>query len=103
MPRTSTVRLSSTTSFAQATVWRGHRLDETGLYYLGARYYDSQGGRFLSSDPLGHAARMDLYSYANGDPIRFAGPDGRVASQGSLCARICARMTAFLIAIRGSS
>jgi RHS repeat-associated protein len=28
----------------------GQRLDTTGLYYYGARYYDTQIGRFISSD-----------------------------------------------------
>ncbi|MBI5396095.1 MAG: RHS repeat-associated core domain-containing protein [Verrucomicrobia bacterium] len=50
-------------------------------------YYDPVAGRFLSPDPLGHEASMDLYSYANGDPVNFMDPDGRfgknaAASQG---------------------
>ena len=40
-------------------------------------YYDPVGGRFLSPDPLGHEMSMDLYSYANGDPVNFCDPDGR--------------------------
>ena len=40
-------------------------------------YYDPTIGRFLSPDPLGHEASMDLYSYANGDPINECDPDGR--------------------------
>lgn len=40
-------------------------------------YYDPTSGRFLSPDPLGHEASMDLYSYANGDPINECDPDGR--------------------------
>lgn len=42
-----------------------------------AAYYDPTSGRFLSPDPLGHEASMDLYSYASGDPINFCDPDGR--------------------------
>ena len=34
-------------------------------------------GKFLSPDPLGHAASWDLYSYCNGDPINNIDPDGR--------------------------
>lgn len=52
-------------------------MDQTGYYWQGARYYDPVAGRFLSPDPLGHEASMDLYSYANGDPINFMDPDGR--------------------------
>jgi RHS repeat-associated protein len=28
----------------------GQRLDQTGLYYYGARYYDATIGRFISAD-----------------------------------------------------
>lgn len=30
----------------------GQRLDDTGLYYYGARYYDATIGRFISPDPF---------------------------------------------------
>jgi RHS repeat-associated protein len=58
--------------------WRGKYIDPTGFYYMGARYYEPNSGRFLSADPLGHAASMDLYSYANGDPVNGLDPDGRL-------------------------
>src|SRR5882724_10954643 len=35
-------------------------------------------GRFLTPDPLGHDASMDLYSFANGDPVNQFDPDGRI-------------------------
>ncbi|MDD2744467.1 MAG: hypothetical protein PHV02_19575 [Rhodocyclaceae bacterium] len=62
---------------ATATAWRSRRIDPSELYNLGARYYEPQGGRFLSADPLGHGASMSLYDYANGDPINGCDPDGR--------------------------
>ena len=61
--------------------WRGHYIDATGLYYLGARYYAPDSGTFLSPDPLGHSASMDLYSYCDGDPVNQYDADGRVATQ----------------------
>ncbi len=63
--------------------WRGHYLDKSGFYYMGARYYDPQAGRFLSPDPLGHDASLDLYSYCNGDPVNGLDPDGRCAEGAS--------------------
>ncbi|MBS0631903.1 MAG: hypothetical protein JSS11_08320 [Verrucomicrobia bacterium] len=62
---------------AEATAWRGRRIDPTGFYYLGARYYDPTAGRFISPDPMGHGASMSLYDFANGDPVNYFDPDGR--------------------------
>ncbi|MEO0511183.1 MAG: RHS repeat-associated core domain-containing protein, partial [Verrucomicrobiota bacterium] len=45
--------LSHFTAIEDATLWRGKRPDPTGLYYMGKRYYDPIGGRFISPDPLG--------------------------------------------------
>ena len=33
---------------------------------------------FVSPDPEGHVASMDLYSYCNGDPVNGYDPDGRL-------------------------
>ncbi|WP_395744068.1 RHS repeat-associated core domain-containing protein [Prosthecobacter sp.] len=66
--------------------WRGKRMEVTGYYHLGARYYESGSGRFLSADPLGHGASMSLYDYAGADPINFVDPRGR--SPGSTAAVI---------------
>ena len=57
--------------------WQGRTPDPTGFYCLGQRLYDAGTGRFLSPDPLGHAASADLYSYAGGDPINHVDPTGR--------------------------
>jgi RHS repeat-associated protein len=57
--------------------WRGHYLDiGVHFYYLGARYYEPRSGRFLSPDPLGHAASMSLYDYCAGDPVNGLDPLG---------------------------
>jgi RHS repeat-associated protein len=53
---------------------------ETGLYHLGARYYDPQMGRFLSEDPAGIAGGLNLYAYAGNDPINAADPSGLMVS-----------------------
>ncbi len=67
-------------ALAQAHTWRSKRQDVTGLINMGARYYDPLIGRFISPDPYGHAGSIDLYSYANGNPIGYYDPDGRFAS-----------------------
>ncbi len=70
-------RISDSVSLAEASVWRGKRMDPTGFYYLGARHYEPTSGRFLSPDPAGHEGSYDLYSFANGDPVNSFDPDGR--------------------------
>jgi len=54
----------------------------TGLYHLGVRYYDPQLHRFLSEDPAGVAAGLNLYAYADNDPIDFTDPSGRETCYG---------------------
>ncbi len=71
--------LSASAGPAKASVWRGRRFDpDTGYCWLGARFYDPAGHRYLSPDPLGHAASLGLYDYAGGDPVNFVDPDGRL-------------------------
>jgi RHS repeat-associated protein len=69
--------LSASAPLAKVSLWRGKRIDPTGFYYLGARYYDATSGRFLSPDPAGHNGSWDLYSFANNDPVNQFDPDGR--------------------------
>ncbi|TVR54394.1 MAG: tandem-95 repeat protein, partial [Puniceicoccaceae bacterium] len=55
----------------------------TGLYFLNARHYDPDLGRFISVDPIGFAGGdTNLYRYANNDPVNFMDPSG-LSSQGT--------------------
>jgi len=49
---------------------------ETGLYYMRARYYDPQLGRFMSEDPIGLAGGINLYAYVANDPANSSDPFG---------------------------
>jgi RHS repeat-associated protein len=81
VPGYQSASLSLNNPIDEVTSWRGKRVDETGFIYMGARYYDPVAGRFLSADPLGHGATMDLYSFAGGDPVNRFDPDGRYDKQ----------------------
>jgi len=51
-----------------------YRDDETGLYYLRARYYDPLIGRMISEDPA--RSGLNWYVYCLGNPVRFIDPLG---------------------------
>ncbi|MCX6934091.1 MAG: RHS repeat-associated core domain-containing protein, partial [Verrucomicrobia bacterium] len=77
LPGSEVQTLTEVSKLAESTAWRGRRVDATGFIFLGARYYEPNGGRFLSADPMGHGASMSLYDYCNGDPVNSFDPDGR--------------------------
>ncbi|WP_226486531.1 RHS repeat-associated core domain-containing protein [Streptomyces parvulus] len=54
--------------------YTGTYLDPSGLYKMGARYYDPQLGRFTQPDPSGKES--NLYAYAAGDPVNRVDPSG---------------------------
>jgi RHS repeat-associated protein len=61
-------------------LFTGQRLDDTGLYYYGARYYDPQIGRFISPDTLVHnfanPQSFNRYSYCLNNPLKYIDPTG---------------------------
>jgi RHS repeat-associated protein len=77
LPGSPVETLTDVTHLAEGTAWRSRRIDPTGFYNLGARYYEPTTGRFLSPDPLGHGASMSLYDFCNGDPVNYFDPNGK--------------------------
>jgi RHS repeat-associated protein len=57
--------------------------DDTGLSYMGARYYDPVLGRFMGVDPVdfqtSNLHSFNRYTYANNNPYKYVDPDGRFA------------------------
>jgi RHS repeat-associated protein len=75
-------RLINDPATANETRWyTGHVHDQdTGLTYMGARYYDPTLGRFMGVDPAEFQESaihsFNRYAYANHNPYRYIDPDG---------------------------
>ena len=54
----------------------GKEEDASSLQYFGARYYDSDTGRFTQIDPR-YDAGESPYAYAVDNPLRYTDPDGK--------------------------
>jgi RHS repeat-associated protein len=55
----------------------GVMTEPNGLYYMRARYYDPEVGRFVSEDPLGFdGGDVNLYVYVGNNPILLFDPWG---------------------------
>jgi RHS repeat-associated protein len=61
-------------------LFTGQRLDSTGLYYYGARYYDPSIGRFISPDhtipDFKNPQSYNRYSYCTSNPMKYIDPNG---------------------------
>jgi RHS repeat-associated protein len=71
---------SSTGTIPTDELFTGQRLDSTGLYYYGARYYDPTIGRFVSPDTFNldfsYPQGFNRYSYVFNNPLRLTDPTG---------------------------
>ncbi|MFC1981834.1 RHS repeat-associated core domain-containing protein, partial [Chloroflexota bacterium] len=73
-------RRNSTGDLGTDKLFTGQRLDDTGLYYYGARYYDPTIGRFISADTIvpnpANPQAFNRYSYALNNPLKYIDPTG---------------------------
>ena len=63
-------------------LYRGEQFDpDLGLYYIRARYYNPETGRFMSRDPQDNSPLkpndLHKYLYAGGDSVNVKDPTGR--------------------------
>ena len=72
--------LTRTGSVSTSKQFTGQRLDGTGLYYYGARYYDASIGRFISADTEGidytNPQSLNRYTYCSNNPLKYTDPTG---------------------------
>ena len=63
----------------------GQQYDQgSRLYFMRARYYDPDLGRFLSEDPIGISGGLNLYAYAGNDPVNMWDPSGLCLEPGGI-------------------
>jgi RHS repeat-associated protein len=72
-----TSSVASGTPGAGPFQYGGRELDQTGLYYMRARYYSPGLQRFISPDPSGlGGGDVNVYGYAGNSPTNFSDPTG---------------------------
>ena len=54
----------------------GVMAEGNGLYFMRARYYDPEVGRFINKDPIGYEGGINLYTYVENNPITLVDPEG---------------------------
>jgi RHS repeat-associated protein len=69
---------------------------ETGMHYNWYRQYNVNIGRYIRSDPMGLYGGLNTYTYASGNPMRYADPFGL------LCIPILGEVTDWAEIWRGS-
>jgi RHS repeat-associated protein len=73
--------------------YTGKPQDATGLYYYGARYYDTMVGKFVTRDPAGQRPidpqTLTPYSYVKNNPETYVDPTGQYAIVGGLGGTHC--------------
>jgi len=61
-------------------LFTGQRLDDSGLYFYNARYYDASIGRFISADTIvpdwTNPQAWNPYSYCLNNPLKYTDPTG---------------------------
>jgi len=86
---------AKTGTLQNSYLYAGYQFDdETGLYYLNARYYDPAVARFMSEDSYtgdsNDPLSLNLYTYCHNEPMMYSDPTGHAAIP--VDPRFCAAM-----------
>ncbi|MBU7025416.1 MAG: RHS repeat protein, partial [Theionarchaea archaeon] len=82
-------------------LFNGKEKDLTGLYYYGARYYDSEIGRFLTRDTWQGEIRdpqsLNRYTYCFNNPVKYIDPWGNFCLSASIGALVTGKVLATIV------
>ena len=70
--------------------YRGYYYDaDTGFYYLNARYYDPETGRFINADGYASTGQgfvgSNMFAYCNNNPVMYADYTGSMPCGAAIC------------------
>jgi RHS repeat-associated protein len=78
--RRTYLRVGGNKMWAGPSSWMGSLIQSSqgqgGLVYRRNRYYDPETGRFTQEDPIGLAGGINVYGFANADPVSYSDPLG---------------------------
>jgi insecticidal toxin complex protein TccC len=57
--------------------YSGKEMDDSGLYYYGARYYAPWLQRWVSADPAGDVDGLNLYGFVGNNPLNYFDDSGK--------------------------
>ena len=81
----TTAGLTDGADLAHSSAWHGEWVDPMETCQLGLRPYGLVGSYWYAADSLGHNADPSLYAFcANGNPVNYFDPDGRLATTAGL-------------------
>ena len=83
-PLSTTGTMADTLGKLNPFRYRGYVYDtETGLYYLGSRYYNPETGRFINADGYVSTGQgvleKNMYAYCLNNPVNMFDPSGEIA------------------------
>jgi len=76
--RISAPTTTDATRYGYAGAWGYGQNADFPYLHVGARYYDSSSGRFLQRDPIGILGGLNVYAYAENNPMGAVDPSGLI-------------------------